>query len=190
MIYCGLNDQHFTPGRFFLCLSLWRSLLTNCNQNTRSRKECIDFLAPPGVFLVPPCKLVDITRRGELSNVDTWGGHCLTSKCFLMVSVKADRAMYKHISMGSYVYLEPLKSRVHICRDQWDRRSRKIFVDCVNFSVNNTNCEQNLPKPTHIAYILLSLFSKFLRKMSNEWSNFFIFRKSLCSFYAKRVSIG
>ena len=23
--------------------------------------------------------------------------------------------------------------RVHICRDRWDRRSRKIFVDCVNF---------------------------------------------------------
>ena len=33
-------------------------------------------------------------------------------------------------------------SRVHICRDRWDRRSRKIFVDCVNFSINNANCEQ------------------------------------------------
>ena len=125
MIYCGLNDQYFTHGRFFLCLSLWRSLLTNCNQNTRSRKECIVFLAPHGVFLVPPCKLVDITRRGELSNVDTWGGHCLGSKCFLMVSVKADRAMYKHISMGSYVYLEPLKSAA----------SHKIYCLLCNFTL-------------------------------------------------------
>ena len=28
--------------------------------------------------------------------------------------------------------------------DRWDQRSRKIFVDYVNFSVNNANCEQNL----------------------------------------------
>ena len=125
MTYCGLYDQHLTHGRFFLCLSLWRSLLTNCNQNTRSRKECIDFFAPPGVFLVPPFKLVDITRRGELSNVDTWGGHCFRSKCFLMVSVKADRAMYKHISMGSYVYLELLKSAT----------SHKIYCLLRNFTL-------------------------------------------------------
>ena len=118
MIYCGLNDQHFTRGRFF-------SVCHYCNQNTRSRKDCIGFLAPPGVFLVPPCKLVDITRRGELSNVDTWGGHCLGSKCFLMVSVKADRAMYKHISMGSYVYLEPLKSAA----------SHKIYCLLCNFTL-------------------------------------------------------
>ena len=55
--------------------------------------------------------------------------------------------------------------RVHICRDQWDRRSRKIFVDCVNFSVNNANCEQNLPNPH-------------------------ILRKHLCHFYAKCANIG
>ena len=61
----------------------------------------------------------------ELSNVDTWGGHCLTSKCFLMVSVKADRAMYKHISMGSYVYLEPLKSAA----------SHKIYCLLCNFTL-------------------------------------------------------
>ena len=88
-------------------------------------KNALVFLAPPGVFLVPPCKLVDITRRGELSNVDTWGGHCLGSKCFLMVSVKADRAMYKHISMGSYVYLEPLKSAA----------SHKIYCLLCNFTL-------------------------------------------------------
>ena len=88
-------------------------------------KNALVFLAPPGVFLVPPCKLVDITRRGELSNVDTWGGHCLRSKCFLMVSVKADRAMYKHISMGSYVYLEPLKSAA----------SHKIYCVLCNFTL-------------------------------------------------------
>ena len=34
--------------------------------------------------------------------------------------------------------------RVHICRNRCNRRLRKIFVDCVNFSVNNANCEQNL----------------------------------------------
>ena len=56
-------------------------------------------------------------------------------------------------------------SRVHICRDRWDRRSRKIFVDCVNFSVNNANCEQNLPNPH-------------------------ILRKHLCHFYAKCANIG
>ena len=59
---------------------------------------------------------------------------------------------------------------------------------CVNFLVNNTNCEQNLPKPTHIAYILRSR-SKFFLKMSNEWSNLHILPKSLCSFYTKCVSI-
>jgi len=57
------------------------------------------------------------------------------------------------------------KCRVHICRDRWDRRSRKIFVDCVNFSVNNANCEQNLPNPH-------------------------ILRKHLCHFYAKCANIG
>ena len=55
--------------------------------------------------------------------------------------------------------------RVHICRDRWDQRSRKIFVDCVNFSVNNANCEQNLPNPH-------------------------ILRKHLCHFYAKCANIG
>ena len=30
---------------------------------------------------------------GQLGNPDTWGCHCLRAKCFLMVSVKADRAM-------------------------------------------------------------------------------------------------
>ena len=38
-------------------------------------------------------------------------------------------------------------NRDDICRDRWDQRSRKFFVDCVNFSVNNANCEQNLPNP-------------------------------------------
>ena len=62
------------------------------------------------------------------------------------------------------IYFNAL-NRVHICRDRWDRRSRKNFVDCVNFSVNNANCEQNLPNPH-------------------------ILRKHLCHFYAKCANIG
>ena len=30
--------------------------------------------------------------------------------------------------------------RVDIWRDQWDRRSRKFFVSCVNFLKNNAKC--------------------------------------------------
>ena len=31
-------------------------------------------------------------------------------------------------------------TRVDIWRDQWDRRSRKFFVSCVNFLENNAKC--------------------------------------------------
>ena len=58
-----------------------------------------------------------------------------------------------------------VRFRDDICRDRWDQQSRKIFVDCVNFSVNNANCEQNLPNPH-------------------------ILRKHLCHFYAKCANIG
>ena len=66
----------------------------------------------------------------------------------------------KHPPRSMDVVNEP---RHDICCNRCDWRSRKFFVDCINFSVNNANCEQNLPKPTHIAYILRSLFSKFLQ---------------------------
>ena len=50
----------------------------------------------------------------------------------------------KHPPRSMDVVNEP---RHDICRDRCDWRSRKFFVDCVNFSVNNANCEQNLPNP-------------------------------------------
>ena len=31
---------------------------------------------------LPPCKSVDITRGGQLSNADTWGCHCLCAQVF------------------------------------------------------------------------------------------------------------
>ena len=84
-----------------------------------------------------------------------------------------------------HVTFKDRSSRDDICRDRCDRWSRKNFVDCVNFSVDNASCEQNLPKSTHIAYVLQSLFLKFLRKMSNECQFFhiaLILRKALVKF--------
>ena len=68
----------------------------------------------------------------------------------------------KHPPRSMDVVNEP---RHDICCNRCDWRSRKFFVDCVNFSVNNANCEQNLPNPH-------------------------ILRKHLCHFYAKCANIG
>ena len=80
------------------------------------------------------------------------------------------------------LFLDPRVSRHHICRYWSNRRSRKFFVNCVNFSVNNLNYEQNLHKVTHIA--------KCLHKMFNKWSNLHILHKSLCILEYLRYFVG
>ena len=80
------------------------------------------------------------------------------------------------------LFLDPRVSRHHICRYWSNRRSRKFFVNCVNFSVNNLNYEQNLHKVTHIA--------KCLRKMYNNGSNLHLLHKSLCILEYLRYFVG
>ena len=63
-------------------------------------------------------------------------------------------------------------ARVDIWRDQWDRRSRKFFVSCVNFLKHNAKC-----------YIISTPMR--LLKLCDKYLNLNIFCKFVCYFYAK-----
>lgn len=110
-------------------------------------------------------------------------GPPLLAECLLAVLLNVHWVIPKTISSRLYQILIMVKCEItwarflflfcrhHICRDRWDRRSRKISVNCVKFWANNGNYEQKFHKLTHTAFCV--------QNICNKWSKLCIFSQSV-----------